>query len=85
MAADIYHVPVPGLFGSSEPYHLIVPRWQLPGFVGCFFFQSFLLVFFFFFFKKNKVFFFFLIKVFFVCFVFWLFFDFKIAVWFKTD
>ncbi|CAK9018629.1 unnamed protein product [Durusdinium trenchii] len=23
VAADIYHVPVPGLFGSSDPYHLI--------------------------------------------------------------
>ncbi|CAK9103660.1 Uncharacterized protein SCF082_LOCUS48411 [Durusdinium trenchii] len=24
VAADIYHVPVPGLFGSSDPYHLIL-------------------------------------------------------------
>ena len=23
MAADVYHVPVSGLFGSTEPYHLI--------------------------------------------------------------
>lgn len=34
VAADIYHVPVPGLFGAQEPYHLIafkeVPWMKLP-------------------------------------------------------
>ena len=23
VAADVYHVPVPGLFGANEPYHLV--------------------------------------------------------------
>ena len=29
MAADIYHVPVPGLYGSNEPFHLIAFKEDL--------------------------------------------------------
>ncbi|CAK9056274.1 unnamed protein product [Durusdinium trenchii] len=29
IAADLYHVPVPGLFGASEPYHLLALKEDL--------------------------------------------------------
>ena len=31
VAADIYHVPVPGLFGAADPYHLIAFKEDMDG------------------------------------------------------